>query len=41
MKINLESSQSNKFFVFQFIAMCYDPIRDRSFSYGLREVNGI
>lgn len=52
MKINLESSQSNKFFlflmlcvvsifVFQFIAMCYDPIRDRSFSYGVREVNGI
>lgn len=52
MKINLESSQSNKFFlflmlcvvsifVFQFIAMCYDPIRDRSFSYGVREFNGI
>ena len=28
-------------FVFQFITMCYDPIRDRSFSYGVREVNGI
>lgn len=28
-------------FVFQFIAMCYDPIRDRSFSYGVREFNGI